>query len=223
MSDTKSTEKMRKKIYAYYKPILQIDQDEQFAQANVWKVSWERAGWECVMLNPSHAAMAPQSAILQGKIAAISRNTPGLGDEIGIKLQAKFARWGALFGVGGGWMSDYDVVNLGFTPAMAEEIEKEADIAMNTLSPAWIFFASHREAYEACKDFVERPLFKVETPSEPETEAEILGIDKNYFEGIATLAHVRGTKKSVEMRRIFNEYINPGVVEEPRERARNRR
>jgi hypothetical protein len=214
---------MRKKIYAYYKPILLLDQDEQFAQANVWKASWERAGWECVMLNPSHAAMSPQASMLQGKVASISRTTPGLSDAIGVKLQVKFARWGALFGVGGGWMSDYDVVNLGFTPEMAEEIEKEADIAVNTLSSAWIIFATHREAYEACKDFLERPLFKTETPSEPKTEAEILGIQKNFFENISTLAHVRGDNKSVEMRRIFNEYINPGVeLEVKTEKQRNR-
>lgn len=214
---------MRKKIYAYYKPILLINQDEQFAQANVWKTSWERAGWECSMLNSSHAAACPFFSVIHGKIAAHSRITPGLGLEIGEKVQSRFARWGALFGVGGGWMSDYDVVNLGFTPAMADEIEKQTDIAMNTGDEAWVFYATHRESYVACKDYVERNLFKKRDPSKLEPESKVLGIKKNFFKGNETLIHVTGENKSLQMQKLFWDHVNPGKISVAEEKLRNRK
>ena len=120
-------------------------------------------------------------------------------------------------------MTDYDVVNLGFTPEMAAAIEVEADIAINTDGKAWIFYATHRESFEACKDFVNRGLFKKKEPSQPEPEAKILGIKKNFFKGIKTLIHVTGENKATQMRKLFGEYVNPGIVPVADGKPRNRK
>ena len=212
---------MRKRIYGYYKPILQVDQTEQFTQANLWKASWERMGWECVMLNQSHASASPYLSVILNKLFSAARSRVGMSEVIATKLQARFGRWCALFGAGGGWMSDYDVVNLGFTPAMAEEIERNTDIAVNTDGPAWIIFSSHKETSEACKDFAERDLFKKDNSIEPEPEAKILKIKKNFFKDIEELAHVFGENKSGQMRDLLVRHYGDGqntITEKPRNR-----
>ena len=120
-------------------------------------------------------------------------------------------------------MSDYDVVNLGFTPAMADEIEKQADIAMNTGDEAWVFYATHRESYVACKDYVERNLFKKRDPSKLEPESKVLGIKKNFFKGNETLIHVTGENKSLQMQKLFWDHVNPGKISVAEEKLRNRK
>ena len=214
---------MRKKVYSFYKPVLSIPQNEEFTRAGLWKASWERAGWECVMLNQSHAASSPFLPHIINKMLVAARNRVGLSEGAAVKLQARFARWGALFGVGGGWMTDYYVINLGFTPAMAEEIEKETDIAVNTEGPAWIFFASHKEAFEACKDFAERDLFKNAKSTTPEPEAKILQIKKNFFKGVKELLHVSGENRSENMRDLLCQHYGINLAPEPKEKPRNRK
>ena len=214
---------MRKKVYAFYKPTLSISQNEEFACANVWKASWEYAGWECVMLNQSHSSGSTHYQTLLGKLFAEARARVGISEDTVARLQSRFGRWCVLLSVGGGWMTDYDVVNLGFTPAMADEIEKETGIATNTKAPAWIIYATAQECFDACRDFVQRSLFKKSKPTEPETEAKILGIKKDYFKGVDTLVHVSGEERSEKMRLIFTNYIRPDLLNPPEEKPRNRK
>jgi hypothetical protein len=212
---------MRKRIYAFYKPTLLDDQNEHFAQANIWKSSWEHAGWECVMLNQSHASH--YFSFIMGKILAHARNHPIAPGTVGAHLIARFGRWSALLGVNGGWMSDYDVVNLGFTPEMADKIEQQTTLAVNAGSPAWIFYTTPSECLEACKDFVERDMFKKSKPEQAETEAKILGVKKDFFKGIKTLVHVTGEDKSQKMKDLFVKYIRPETKDAEEEKFRNRK
>jgi hypothetical protein len=200
---------MRKKVYAFYKPTLSINQNEEFACANIWKASWENAGWECVMLNQSHASGSSHYPLILGKFLWLIRAGVGISEETATRLQSRFGRWGILTSVGGGWMTDYDVLNLGFTPAMADKIEAETGLAINKEGPAWIIYATAQESYNACKDFVEKNLFKKKKPTETETESKILGIKKDFFKGSKKLIHVSDENKSEKMKELFTKYLQP--------------
>ena len=113
---------MKPKIYAYYESIQTRNQNEEFSCANIWKESWEKYGWEPVMLNSSHSK---GSSLQQKLISRILKAVPHLSLEDQNNLQrliVRFSRWCALHAARGGWMSDYDVVNIGFTPEDAEKM-----------------------------------------------------------------------------------------------------
>jgi hypothetical protein len=188
---------MRKKVYAFYKSVLTVDQNEQFAQSHLWKASWERAGWDCVMLNQTHLG-SPALPALMHKIVAFP-----------YKDQFRFLRWSGLWSAGGGWITDYDVVNLGFTPAMAEEIEKSVDLTVNTGGPAWITYATPGACQEALKTFIETPLVSKKDAEKVLPEAKILGVKKDPFKKIGELVHVTGDDKSDKMREILINHFEP--------------
>lgn len=176
---------------------MSVDQDEQFAQAHLWKASWERAGWDCVMLNQTHLGSPALPAIMH-KIAAFP-----------YKDQFRFLRWSGLWNAGGGWMTDYDVANLGFTPEMAEEIEKSVDLAVNTGGPSWITYATQEACQEALKTFLEKPLVAKKDPEKIFSEAKILGVKKDPFKKRENLVHVTGDDKSGKMREILVNHFEP--------------
>jgi hypothetical protein len=117
---------MKPKIYSYYESIPTRRQEEEFSRANAWKASWERHGWEPIMLNNSHAKGSP---LFQKLVAKILRVAPELSiaDQNNFqKIIIRFVKWCALHAAGGGWLSEYDVVNCGFTKSDAENFEKKS-------------------------------------------------------------------------------------------------
>ena len=61
-----------------------------------WSSSWRKAGWSPRILLPGHTVKHPQ-------YEALKQHSPG------------WRKWLALALQGGGWMSEYDVINYGFT------------------------------------------------------------------------------------------------------------
>jgi len=106
-------------------------------------------------------------------------------------------------------MTDYDVVNLGFTPAMAEEIEKSVDLAVNTGAPSWIIYATPEACQESLKTFLEAPLVSKKDAEKVLPEAKILGVKKDPFKKIKELVHVTGDDKSDKMREILVNHFEP--------------
>ena len=104
------------KIYAYYQNIAQSKQGEEFACANWWKTSWTNLGWEPVMLNRSHAMGSPLYNKLQQKLMTTAMGLDPVLLNNFDWIVARFIRWCALYAAGGGWMTDYVVVNKEFTP-----------------------------------------------------------------------------------------------------------
>lgn len=70
-------------------------------------------------------------------------------------------------------MSDYDVVNKKFTPDVAEKLESESTLYVNSGNPAFLFYATKEHAGNAIKKFISDPLVK---DNELIHECKILGI-----------------------------------------------
>jgi hypothetical protein len=127
-----------KTIYAFYQSLALIDQTQEFAKANLWKESWTRAGWKPVMLNSSHAQISPLRTKLMTKL---NQAFPFIeAHEYKDLIQMRYSRLCALHAAGGGWISDYDVLNFGFTPKIAEDLEKNSIVIAG--SPAVLMWIS---------------------------------------------------------------------------------
>jgi len=155
---------MKKPIYGFYEPHLAFQQNEEFACANLWKTSWSQNGWEPTMLNATHSKAHKLHAQLVKKILEESKK----GSPV---FAPRYTRWCALSMAGGGWMSDYDTVNVGFTPQMSEELEKKAHRHLNTHRLAYVFYATKEMADAAILAFIENELTNDRVPV---TEAVIL-------------------------------------------------
>jgi hypothetical protein len=147
---------MKKTIHAYYESIPSIRQEEEFACSNLWKGSWESNGWNCVMLNKTHAAVSPLFRSLMGRFLKY--------DGIAPSAMARFSRWCALHAAGGGWMSDYDVLNLGFTPSLATEIESVQQLHMVAGKRSYIFYATQAKAEEVIGSFIAKEILSNGAP-----------------------------------------------------------
>lgn len=76
----------------------------------LWKERWAKQGWEPIILNESHARQHPMYEMYSQRY----HNLPtvnGKAYEI-----CCYVRWLAMAVVGGGWMSDYDVIAHKFAP-----------------------------------------------------------------------------------------------------------
>jgi len=143
---------MKKKIYAYYEALQAYDQNEQFARANVWKASWEENGWETVMLNRSHAQGSPLHLKLMTKL---NRIMPVLPSELQNNIHfiiARLSRWCALHAAGGGWMSDYDVVNKSFDTDKATQLEQNGSLFVLSDQPSFLFYSTR----EICASAIQK-------------------------------------------------------------------
>ena len=151
---------MKKKIFAYYEPIQEYSQKEEFPRANSWKHTWQNQGWECVMLNRSHAENDKQQSKLMKHVMMEGNRIPQEKLNGFQKMLARHKRWCALYMCGGGWMSDYDVANIAFTPTLAEELEKEKTIHVITGEPAYLFYATQDHCRAAILKFMSSSLYK---------------------------------------------------------------
>jgi len=179
-----------KKIYAYYQSIPLSNQNEEFACANWWKHSWENNGWQNTMLNRSHAQASP----LYNKLTQKLMNTAhGLPPELATRFDwiiARYIRWCALHAAGGGWMSDYDVVNKGFNPEMAEEHEKDGTLHINDNEPAYVFYATQEHCANAIKKFIAEQLID---DGKVLPESHILGISSKLYPIMSLMHHAKTT------------------------------
>lgn len=96
------------KIYTYHEFVPELPHGHKLL--DLWKSSWEKAGWDPIVLDRSHAEQHPNYSEYIEKYKALpSINPPGY--EL-----ACYLRWLAMAVVGGGWMSDSDVIPYGFKP-----------------------------------------------------------------------------------------------------------
>jgi hypothetical protein len=147
---------MQKKIYSYYEAIPSVEQREEFSCANLWKGSWENNGWECVMLNKTHTSSSPLFRELVGKMLKVEKMTA--------PVMSRFSRWCALHAVGGGWMSDYDVLNLGFSPKEAEENEVLHPLQLVAGEKSYIFYATADKAEQVIRNFINESILNDGVP-----------------------------------------------------------
>lgn len=165
---------MKPKIYAYYEAIQSFPQAEEFSCANYWKQSWEKNGWECVMLNKSHATASALHQKLMQKLVKLSFALPMELQHKFPMIVARFSRWSALHAAGGGWMSDYDVVNLSFTPDIANQSAKTLNLVAG--EPCYLFYATREHCAAAINKFINEELIE---GTSLRFESDILNMPEN--------------------------------------------
>jgi hypothetical protein len=195
------------KIYAYYQSISTGDQSEEFACANWWKTSWTANGWEPVMLNRSHAQGSPLYNKVQARIAQEIRENPEL-TAFAPWLNARFTRWCALHAARGGWMADYDVLNLGLAPEAAKMAAEGNTVLLNE-GPAYLFYVTGDWCASAIRRFSGEELIR---DGKIRSEADILGILPEIEELAENVAHVHkadGKSRSTLMKEMFETSCQP--------------
>ena len=144
------------------------------------------------MLNRSHA----QGSHLYNKLASKMMNASGnLPQERRSELDwlmARFTRWCALHAAGGGWMSDYDVFNLDFSPDKADEIEKKQSLYVCG-EPAYLFYATRDMCSAAIMKFISAEIFNL-------TEKDMVNsVDKDLSQKIVKHCHPNTRKRKSEV------------------------
>jgi hypothetical protein len=94
-------------IYTFYEEIEDINKEEQKEMIDIWKESWSKFGWNPIVLSNSDTSLSDEQYKLISNLPTV--NNP-------IYEITCYLRWNAMSNIGGGWMSDYDVINCGFTP-----------------------------------------------------------------------------------------------------------
>jgi len=141
-----------KSIFAFYQSVPAIRQEIEMSLANVWKATWTKHGWNPLMLNRSHAQNCTHYHRIMAKLL---RSSIGGSPHL---CHARIVRWCALHGAGGGWMSDYDLINLGFTPNDSDNYESMGSLHVNDDGPARLFFATKGMADSVLRRFLNEEL-----------------------------------------------------------------
>lgn len=181
---------MKPKIYSYYESIQTLPQEEQFARANWWKTSWEKNGWECVMLNRSHATASHMNQKFMAKLMKMTFDLPMDYQHIFPNITARYSRWSALHAAGGGWMSDYDVFNIDFTPHDAVKFESTLNIVSG--KPCYLFFATREHCAAVINKFIQEDFF---VDNKLRFESEILGVESKLSDMLNQVRHIEKSDK----------------------------
>lgn len=103
------------RCYTYYMPVGLYDDESQRRLIDVWARSWEKHGWEPIVLNEGDARQHPMWERFNQRVSSLPSEYGPLYD------RACFIRWLAMAAQeagthGGGIMLDYDVINYGLSP-----------------------------------------------------------------------------------------------------------
>jgi hypothetical protein len=157
------------------------------------------------MLNRSHAQASSLYNKLMQKIMQLSN---GIDPELNTRFDwiiARYVRWCALHAAGGGWMSDYDVANKGFTPQIAQEVEEKGTLQINAGQPACLFYATQEHCANAIRKFTQEPLAE---GKEMFFEANVLGILTDLYRIMPLVSHAKeanGLPRSAAMKNACEE------------------
>jgi hypothetical protein len=101
------------KVFCFLGPVHGKSRSEELALVEMWGASWSAQGWSPVVLTPDSLHRDVETKRLLKKFSRLpSRNKRKLD-------MWCYARWLAVAQQGGGFMSDYDVMNYGFAPREA--------------------------------------------------------------------------------------------------------
>lgn len=99
---------MQHKVYTYYEKVAEKDDGEQAQMINHWRVSWSKRGWFPVVLQKSDAERHPFFKEYAKAVSRLPTVNPFDYE------MACYHRWLAVAAAGGGYMSDYDVINYSY-------------------------------------------------------------------------------------------------------------
>jgi hypothetical protein len=121
-SNVATESRIRPVIYTFvaHSDTKTLSQEDQ-AMITVWLMSWYEIGWEprVLWLNSAekHSAFNGLSTLLNGIASKVSPHF--------------FLRWLAMANVGGGWLSDYDVMPLDKVPSSIHQLPNEGTITIH--------------------------------------------------------------------------------------------
>jgi hypothetical protein len=176
---------MKPKIYSYYESIPTRRQEEEFGRSHVWKASWERNGWEPIMLNNSHAKGSPLFQKLVAKILRVAPELSAADQNNFQKIIIRFVKWCALHAAGGGWMSEYDVVNSGFTKSDAENFEKKSLVLMGD-KKSFLMFVNEEMCRSCISTFISD---SINIGDKIKSEFDILNCENSLAEAHGKVIH----------------------------------
>lgn len=149
------------------------------------------------MLNRSHAQASSLYNKLQQKLAKAVMGHQSLVP-LTPYIHARYTRWCALDAAGGGWMSDYGVLNLSMTPADADAISKKT-LLVNS-GPAYLVYATKEHVTSAIRRFLNEDLTE---SGRVLAECDVLGIEPVTFDQVAHVQKDSGKSRSEKMRELF--------------------
>ena len=143
-------------VYTYYEPIL----PGQVEEIAIWRQSWERYGWQAVVLGPEALQGYAGLADLERRFSQFPTHNVKRYE------MACFLRWLALALVGGGLLTDYDCVNIGFTPEQYDAAIADKRLFSFSGGGPGVFYADADSAME----LVEKLASYRPTPQTAETD-----------------------------------------------------
>ena len=100
-------------VYTYYEPVEGLEKDDHQKMITHWRRSWAKQGWNPVVIGKKEAEKHPFFEEYSQRILNLPTVNP---KDYEVSC---FYRWLAVACLGGGFLSDYDVVNYGFKPRTA--------------------------------------------------------------------------------------------------------
>lgn len=97
-------------VYTYFNPVPEMPHEQEHALIVLWQRSWRDSGFEPVVLTHLHAEAHPLFPEIDKLVRSFPTQNP---KEYEV---ACWHRWLAFATVGGGLMTDYDVIARGFDP-----------------------------------------------------------------------------------------------------------
>jgi len=98
------------KVFTFFSNVPGKNADEEKALIELWKETWQQQGWEPTVLDETSVPDSPENR----KRIAHFRKLPSRNKQ-NLDLWC-YLRWLAVAEQGGGFMSDYDVINYSFAP-----------------------------------------------------------------------------------------------------------
>jgi len=103
-------------IFTFLQPIIHNDFDDELELVKVWKEAWSEAGWTPIILNIDDAMNHPEYDLLVSKLLVHVEGTQFYNGSDKYNFYC-FIRWVSMAVVGGGWITDFDVLPLYSKPS----------------------------------------------------------------------------------------------------------
>ena len=122
------------KIFTYYQ---NINFDSQTPILKLWKKSWEKQGFDATVLTVKDARQSPYYYGFLKKIRLIHKNITGYDiSQYGISCYVRWLAYSALKRTEPFLVSDYDVINKGFTAEDIKESEEKINFQLEIFAKA---------------------------------------------------------------------------------------
>lgn len=186
-----------KTVTTYFDPVDGIDKADQLAQIEIWKASWESRGWNPVVIGWLEAAKHP----LYEKFLKKVESFPTINNK---KYEVScFLRWLALDQVGGGFMTDYDVLPGRLMPRDIVELRKNSNFNVLQLNDGGLVPSCVYSTRKALKPWIKYILDY--TPSATDLESGMPHVSDQSVVRIAGLEGAAGVKGSAVVKEVGEE------------------